>query len=756
MVASNSVAVSTFSGVKVYNFSSGKTLPEWLKNKSKKSLKYNEDFRRRIEVIQDFQFPTACDRVKASADGQYIFATGTYPPQVRCYDTTELSMKFDRHLDHEVAQFQILSPDYQKVVFLRTDRVVEFHARYGRHFTTRIPMFGRDMTYFKETCDLYFAASGSEVYRLNLDKGQFLTPFSTGSASSSVIGINPVNNIVCVGCDDGYIECWDPRAGSRIARLNAASIIHAADGSSSSLSGEAGVTALRFFQSDGLELALGLSSGLVGVFDLRSSRPFAVRDHQHQLPIVDIKFHAGHGRGTVISADRQIMRVWDCKKHRDDSLSGTPITSVQPPHPINDVCLFGNSGLLAVAVEAPRVQMICIPALGPAPRWCSFLDSITEELEETSASQGAAPVYDDYKFVTREELEQLGVKHLIGTNLLRPYMHGFFMDYRLYQKVQAIAQPFAYEEFRKQKVREKVEEKHQNRISRVRRLPKVNRDAAARMLAEQELNHDEDKPMTALQDPRFSKMFSDTDFQINEEDEEFVRLNPHGKKKPSAHAEKELANQGFELIEESDDAASSSSEDFLPSRKGKDQGRVGTAASADDDDDADASSSRKRKRGAAEQPIVSATGADHGSEDSAGGGAHEGRRQGKGGQKKRDTKKMYEAGDEDAWLHATTRTHSEKAKKATKVSLGERLKAQKANAAREKEELGNMGVKKALGGGGVQMTFYVDDKKKDKKERKRNVPQPSQSLQDAEDANRKRRGVQDLKLSRLPSFRSRR
>lgn len=57
---------------------------------------------------------------------------------------------------------------------------------------------------------------------------------------------------------------------------------------------------------------------------------------------------------------------------------------------------------------------------GPAPKWCAFLDNLTEELE-SSASQ---TVYDDYKFITKQELESLGLDHLLGTNLLRAYMHG--------------------------------------------------------------------------------------------------------------------------------------------------------------------------------------------------------------------------------------------------------------------------------------------------------------------------------------------
>jgi len=64
------------------------------------------------------------------------------------------------------------------------------------------------------------------------------------------------------------------------------------------------------------------------------------------------------------------------------------------------------------------------------PRWCSFLDNITDEMEESEMTN----VYDDYKFVTKDELEDLSLEHLIGTKLLRAYMHGFFMDARLYRK----------------------------------------------------------------------------------------------------------------------------------------------------------------------------------------------------------------------------------------------------------------------------------------------------------------------------------
>lgn len=61
-------------------------------------------------------------------------------------------------------------------------------------------------------------------------------------------------------------------------------------------------------------------------------------------------------------------------------------------------------------------------------------------------------VYDDYKFVTAEQLEEIGLSHLIGTSLLRAYMHGYFMDIRLYNKAKTFMQPFAFENYKKGKV----------------------------------------------------------------------------------------------------------------------------------------------------------------------------------------------------------------------------------------------------------------------------------------------------------------
>ena len=52
-------------------------------------------------------FPSACHRIKASRDGQFIFATGVHAPRLRVYDTANYSLKFERHFDSEIVDFQV-------------------------------------------------------------------------------------------------------------------------------------------------------------------------------------------------------------------------------------------------------------------------------------------------------------------------------------------------------------------------------------------------------------------------------------------------------------------------------------------------------------------------------------------------------------------------------------------------------------------------------------------------------------------------
>lgn len=165
--------------------------------------------------------------------------------------------------------------------------------------------------------------------------------------------------------------------------------------------------------------------------------------------------------------------------------------------------------------------------MGPAPRWCSFLDSLTEELEESDV----LAVYDDYKFVTAKELDEIGLSHLVGTNLVRAYMHGHFMDMRLYRKAKSVAQPFQFDDFKKRKIQERLQAQRANRGVKLNTLPKVNKELAIKwMNAQQQLQQQSTSKKGAtsslLQDDRFGAIFKNPDFEIDKDANEFRLLNP--------------------------------------------------------------------------------------------------------------------------------------------------------------------------------------------------------------------------------------
>lgn len=141
-------------------------------------------------------------------------------------------------------------------------------------------------------------------------------------------------------------------------------------------------------------------------------------------------------------------------------MQGKIYTSIEAQYDLNDLCVIPNTGMLMMANEHTKMQIYYIPSLGPAPYWCSFLDNLTEEMEETNYET----VYDDYKFVTEKELDELGLLHLKGTNLLRAYMHGYFMDLRLYRKARDVMKPFEFERYKKKKIQEKLQENCASRV----------------------------------------------------------------------------------------------------------------------------------------------------------------------------------------------------------------------------------------------------------------------------------------------------
>lgn len=501
--------VTNTNNVKIYNLSAGRSLPSWLSQKRKKQAKADINIRNRIELLQDFDMPTVSDCIKVSKDGQYLMATGTYKPRVRCYDVNNLSMKFERCFDSDVVQFEMLADDYSKLVFLHCDRYVEFHAQYGKYYRTRIPKFGRDLAYHKSSCTLYFVGASSEVYRLNLEQGKFVNSLMTGSSSLNVCKVNPVHELFVCGTAEGRVEAWDTRSRNKVGVLDCALSSITDD---TEIKSVPSVTSLCF--RDGLHMAVGTSTGQVLLYDIRSDKPLLVKDHMYGLPIKNVEFHPS--MDMVFSMDSRIVKIWDRN-------TGKAFTFVEPGKELNDLCLVPNSGMLFLANEDIKMLTYYIPSLGPAPRWCSFLDSLTEELEESMVDT----VYDDYKFLTTKELETLGLSHLIGSNLLRAYMHGYFVDMRLYHKAMKIVEPFAFDEYRKRKIRKKLEEEWANRV-KLDTLPNVNKELAQKLMVEDESGNkkQQKKAQSLLKDDRFKALFENPDFEVDSRADEYRLINP--------------------------------------------------------------------------------------------------------------------------------------------------------------------------------------------------------------------------------------
>ncbi|KAK2654321.1 hypothetical protein Ddye_014177 [Dipteronia dyeriana] len=561
----NLLKSTSINGVKMYSiFSQQRSVAAWIPPKKQRALRKDADYQRRVELIQDLWFETATTKIKATPDGEFLIASGIYPPQVKVYELRQLGLKFERHLDSEIIDFQVLSDDYSKLAFLCADRSVYLHAKYGKHYSLRIPRMGRDMAYDCWSCDLLCAASSPDLYRINLEQGRFLSSLNTQSPALNVVSRSKLHGLVACGGEDGAVECFDMRVRSSVGRINA--VAPAGDNDQE-------VTALEFDESGGFLMAVGSSAGKVLIYDLRSSYPVRVKDHMYGSPILDIKWHhtLNTERQKLITTDHHIVRIWDPE-------TGEGMTSIEPTAgKINDICVFRDSGLMLLALDCSQIPSYFIPDLGPTPKWCSSMDNMTEELEDG----GQTTIYDNYKFLTREELEKLNLTGLIGTNLLRAYMHGFFVDYRLYKKAKALVDPFAYESYQEDQKRRKLEEQRASRITLKRKLPKVNRGLAARILeneddgterkdADENENKKKSKKKKGLssevfKDERFADMFKNKDFEIDELAPEYIALHPMASQKQPS-----LVEEHFEPATDDDDQSLSDSDASVASQSSED------------------------------------------------------------------------------------------------------------------------------------------------------------------------------------------
>jgi ribosome biogenesis protein ENP2 len=520
----NDVPVYTISGA-----STARPLPDWLARKRKRSLKSDPEYANRVELLQDFEFEEASSCIRISEDGEWVMSTGTYKPQIHTHYLPHLSLSFARHTSTLNHSFVLLSSDYSKSLHLQTDRSLEFHTAGGCHHRTRLPRYGRDLVYERHCTEALIPAVGvnsegnGEVFRLNLEVGRYMKPYqidvggddmetagggalqggiNTGSVNTAAVAEDS-HNLLAFGTSIGTVEFWDPRSRARVGLL-------------SRQKGE--ITALDFDRS-GISLVTGSSEGIVQIFDLRRPVPILEKDQGYGYPIKSlIHMTTSSQEKKILSADKRIIKVWD-------ETDGKAWTSVEPAVDINSVAWCKKSGMILTANEGKQQHAFFIPQLGPAPRWCSFLDNMVEEMAEEATSE----TYDNYKFLTLPELKALNLGHLVGTtNLLRPYMHGYFVASKLYEEARLIANPFIWDDERSKRVKEKIEKERASRIRGGKKV-KVNQNLADKMLKKQERRHKVDEKMGILGDDRFGKLFEDEEFMVDEKSREFKLVNPSTK-----------------------------------------------------------------------------------------------------------------------------------------------------------------------------------------------------------------------------------
>ncbi|KAG0704189.1 hypothetical protein DFH29DRAFT_873971 [Suillus ampliporus] len=374
-----------------------------------------------IELIQGFEFPEASNnKIKKTRDGHHAIATGMYKPQTK-----------------------ILSDDWTKIMHLQNDRTIELHTQGGFHYRTRIPRFGRSLAYHFPSCNALFSASGNEIYRLNLEQGRFLNPLvlqDDNILGVNCININPAHNLLAFSVDgNGSVQFWDPRSRSSVSVLRLPT--------SRLLQPTAWTTLMP-----GVDDADALSISVTALASRSDGLSYATKATASQY-----EMYPG-------------LKAVD--------LQGTPssnFVSITSANDLNYIHHVPGSGLFLTANEGIQMATYYDPALGPAPRWASFLENVTEEMEDSMRRSA----YEDFKFVERSELKTciifhcdffffnlrlLGLDHLIGTPALKPYMHGYFLSLHLYDTACVIANPFAYAEHREKLVREWMEKMAETRI----------------------------------------------------------------------------------------------------------------------------------------------------------------------------------------------------------------------------------------------------------------------------------------------------
>ena len=75
------------------------------------------------------------------------------------------------------------------------------------------------MAYHRNSCDLFTVGSSNEIYRLNLNQGQFMKPFESSAEGINSCSVNYSLDLLGVAGEKGVVELWDLKDKKKVLGL---------------------------------------------------------------------------------------------------------------------------------------------------------------------------------------------------------------------------------------------------------------------------------------------------------------------------------------------------------------------------------------------------------------------------------------------------------------------------------------------------------------------------------------------------------
>jgi ribosome biogenesis protein ENP2 len=307
-----------------------------------------------INSIPGFSFPFFVKLTKETPNGEYIISTGSYPPQIKCFSLTDLNLKFQRNLDSDVVDFQILSNNWEKIVFLRSDGKLDFHDKSGSFYQIKIPEKGCDLTFDNKKLFLFIPGFNKYISILDFKEGKFLNSVKLSrNHSITCSGISNFNGLISFGTRQGKIEFWDPRIMKKcIGKINGSRYTNFKKSNS--------ISSLRFSDKTENLFFSGFESGEVAVYDLRCFSPLLCKMIQRLTPVQSIR--SSYSSNCILTSTAKSIQFWKLS-------TGKTKLFFTPKQTINHVCSIKNTGMVFFSLNSKNIGVKYFKMLGPLPSW---------------------------------------------------------------------------------------------------------------------------------------------------------------------------------------------------------------------------------------------------------------------------------------------------------------------------------------------------------------------------------------------------